>query len=74
MLGLTSYQLLLIAILLMWPVVITAMLFVMSRLERYVNRSEADTPKEAGLEPVSGHAAEREVKIVFGDKVVGDPK
>lgn len=71
MLGLTSYQLLLIGILIMWPIAITALLFVMTRLENYVNRSEADTPQQAGLEPVSGRSVDREVKIVFGDKVVG---
>ena len=74
MLGLTSYQLLLIAILLMWPLAITALLFVMSRLENYVNRSEADTPQQAGLEPISGRSVDREVKIVFGDEVVGGSK
>ena len=74
MFGLTSYQLLLILILIMWPVAITALLFVMSRLERYVNTSEADTPQQAGLEPVSGRSVEREVKIVFGDEVVGGSK
>jgi NADH:ubiquinone oxidoreductase subunit 3 (subunit A) len=72
--GLTSYQLILIVILVLWPVAITALLFVMSRLEHYVNRSDADTPQEAGLEPVSGRSADKEVRIVFGDKVVGDTK
>ncbi len=70
--GLTSYQIFLIAVLLLWPLVITAMLFLMSRLEAYVNRSEAETPEEAGLEPVLGRPPEREVRIVFGDKVVGE--
>ena len=72
--GLTSYQLILISILVLWPLAITALLFVMSRLEHYVNRTEADNPQEAGLEPVSGRSSEREVRIVFGDEVVGQPK
>jgi NADH:ubiquinone oxidoreductase subunit 3 (subunit A) len=72
--GLTSYQLILIVILVLWPLAITALLLVMSKLETYVNRSDADTPQEAGLEPISGHSSEKEVKIVFGDTVVGDSK
>ena len=69
--GLTTYQLLLLAILVLWPVAITALLFLMAKLETYVNRSEAETPEEAGLEPVQGTTPEREVRIVFGDQVVG---
>ena len=72
MAGLTSYQLFLIAVLLLWPLVITAMLFLMSKIEDYVNRSEAETPEEAGLEPVAGQTPEREVRIVFGNQVVGE--
>ena len=68
---LTNYQLLLIAILISWPIAITALLFLMSKLENYVNRSEAETPEEAGLEPVQGKTDDREVRIVFGDQVVG---
>lgn len=70
----TSYQLVLIVILVLWPLAITALLFVMNRLENYVNRSDADNPQEAGLEPVSGRSTDKEVKIVFGDKVVGESK
>lgn len=70
---LTNYQLLLIVILIVWPLAIMALLFLMSRLEDYVNRSEAETPEEAGLEPVRGKP-EREVRIVFGDRVVGGPE
>ena len=66
----TSYQLFLLVVLIMWPVLIVAMLFLMSRLEDYVARSEASTPEEAGLEPVAGQPADKEVKIVFGDKVI----
>jgi hypothetical protein len=33
---------------------------------------DAATPEEAGLEPVAGE--EREVRIVFGDQVVGEPE
>lgn len=70
----TPYQLLLLAILVVWPLVITGILFLMSRLESYVARQEAETPKEAGLEPVAGTPPDREVKIVFGDHVVGEPE
>lgn len=70
----TPYQLLLLGILLVWPLVITGILFLMSRLETYVGRQEAETPEEAGLEPVSGTTPDREVKIVFGDRVVGEPE
>jgi hypothetical protein len=68
----TGYQLFLLAVLIMWPLVIAGLLFLMSKLEYYVNRSEADNPQEAGLEPVTGQSEEREVKIVFGDQVVGE--
>jgi hypothetical protein len=53
-------------------VAIIGLLFLMSKLESYVNRSEAATPEEAGLEPVTGSTGDREVRIVFGDQVVGD--
>lgn len=68
----TRYQILLTATLVLWPLTIIALLFLMSHLERYVARSEAETPEEAGLEPVVGTTGEREVKIVFGDRVVGE--
>ena len=71
---LTNYQLLLIAILIVWPLAIMALLFLMSKLETYVNRTGAETPEEAGLEPVSGKTDDREVRIVFGDHVVGGPE
>ncbi len=70
----TPYQLLLLGILLVWPLVITGILFLMSRLETYVKRQEAGTPEEAGLEPIAGTTPDREVKIVFGDHVVGEPE
>ena len=54
--------------------VIIGILFLMGKLESYVGRMDAQTPEEAGLEPVSGNTEEREVKIVFGDRVVGEPK
>ena len=66
----TAYQLLLLVVLALWPVVIFGLLFFMSRLENYVNRVEANTPEEAGLEPVEGEEPEREVRIRFGDQVV----
>jgi NADH:ubiquinone oxidoreductase subunit 3 (subunit A) len=72
--GLTSYQLVLIVILVLWPLAITALLFVMSRIENYVNRSDAESPQEAGLEPVSGRSGDKEVRIVFGDEVIGESK
>ena len=66
-----SYQVFLAAVLVTWPVVIFGLLFLMSRMEDSVNRSDAETPKEAGLEPVEGHSGEREVQIRFGDQIVG---
>jgi hypothetical protein len=69
----TAYQLFLLGVLILWPLLIMGLLFFMSRLESYVARSEADTPEEAGLEPVAGRVADREVKIVFGDHVVSPP-
>lgn len=69
----TPYQLFLLAVLILWPVAIAGLLWLMSKLESYVRRIDADTPEEAGLEPVAGSAPEREVQIVFGDQVV-EPK
>lgn len=66
----TPYQLLLLAIVVMWPLAIAGLLFLMSRLESYVNRMDAATPEEAGLEPVEQTRPEKEVKIVFGDQVI----
>jgi hypothetical protein len=68
----TPYQLFLLAILIVWPFGIIGLLFMMARLERFVERTGAETPAEAGLEPVAGRSTEREVRIVFGDKVVGE--
>ena len=68
----TPYQLFLLVILIVWPFGIIGLLFLMARLERFVERTGAETPEEAGLEPVSGRSTEREVRIVFGDKVVGE--
>jgi hypothetical protein len=42
----------------------------MSRLENYVNRADAQTPEEAGIEPVQGQSREREVSIRFGDEII----
>lgn len=69
---LTAYQIFLGAVLVLWPFVIVGLLYLMSKLENYVNKIDADTPEEAGLEPVEGSAPDKEVKIVFGGKVVGD--
>ena len=69
----TAYQVFLLFVLAAWPLVIFGMLFLMSRLETYVNRLDADSPEDAGLEPVSGHTDEREVRIRFGDHLVGEP-
>jgi hypothetical protein len=44
----------------------------MSRFEDYLARTDADSPESAGLEPVQGQAPEREVRIIFGDQVVGE--
>jgi hypothetical protein len=68
----TAYQLFLLAVLILWPFGIIGLLFLMSRLERFVERTDAETPKQAGLEPVAGPTPEREVKIVFGDQVVAE--
>ena len=67
-----SYQVFLAGVLVTWPLIIFGLLFLMSRMEDYVNRSDAATPEEAGLEPVEGHSEEREVQIRFGDQVVGE--
>ncbi|HEX2196096.1 MAG TPA: hypothetical protein VHJ76_04140 [Actinomycetota bacterium] len=67
-----SYQVFLAAVLVTWPVVIFGLLFLMSRMEDYVNRTDAETPQEAGLEPVEGRSGEREVQIRFGDQIVGE--
>jgi hypothetical protein len=66
----TPYQIFLLCVLVLWPFAIVALLFLMSRLERYVQVTEAETPEQAGLEPVEG-SAEKEVRIVFGDQVIG---
>ncbi|MQB01109.1 MAG: hypothetical protein GEU78_12580 [Actinobacteria bacterium] len=68
----TRYQTMLLMVLIVWPFAILALLFFMSRLERYVQRLDARTPQEAGIEPVAGEAPEREVRIVVGDQVVGE--
>ncbi len=70
----SSYQIFLLLVLLLWPFVLVGMLVLMSRLEDYVKRTEASTPEEAGLEPVAGRSPDKEVRIVFGDKVVGLPE
>lgn len=67
-----TYRLFLLVVLVLWPVAIIGLLFLMSKLESYVNRSEAATPEEAGLEPVTGSTGDPEVRIVFGDQIVGD--
>ena len=69
----TPYQIFLLAVLIVWPLVITGTLFLMGRLENYVERLEVETPEEAGLEPVKGASEDREVRIVFGDRVIGEP-
>lgn len=67
----TAYQAFLLGVLVVWPLVIVGILFLMSKLEDYVKKMDAQTPEEAGLEPVEGHPQDREVRIVFGDQVVG---
>ena len=68
----TAYQVFLGVVLVLWPVAIVGLLWLMSKLEHYVNRLDANSPEEAGLEPVEGHAPDKEVTIVFGGKVVGE--
>jgi hypothetical protein len=68
----TGYQVFLGIVLVLWPLTIVGMLYFMSKLEDYVKRIDADTPEEAGLEPVEGRTSDREVKIVYGGKVIGD--
>lgn len=70
----TPYQILLLAILALWPLAIAGLLFLMSRLEQYVARLDANTPEQAGLEPIAGDGSEREVRIIFGEQVVGEPR
>jgi hypothetical protein len=70
----TPYQWFLLAVLVTWPLAIVGLLFLMSKLETYVERQTADTPEEAGLTPVEGETSEREVTIVFGEQVVGEGK
>ena len=70
----TRYQTILLIVLSIWPFAILGLLFLMSRLETYVQRIDAQTPQEAGLEPVAGTSGDREVKIVLGDQVVGESK
>jgi hypothetical protein len=67
----TPYQVFLLIVLITWPFAILGLLFLMSRFENYVARHHAETPREAGLEPIEGSPEEREVTIVFGDQVVG---
>jgi len=66
----TGYQLFLLLVIIIWPFAIGALLFSMSLIETWIERMDAATPQEAGLEPVAGE--EREVRIVFGDRVVGE--
>jgi hypothetical protein len=73
MLEMTRYQLVLLVVLVLWPFLIFGLLFLMSRLESYVKRLDASTPEQAGIEPVAGESSDREVQIVFGDQVVGEP-
>lgn len=68
----TPYQIFLLVVIVAWPVAIVGVLFLMSRLEDYVARADATTPEEAGLEPVAGTTEDREVRVVFGDQVVGE--
>ena len=67
-----TYRVFLAVVLVTWPLVIVGLLFFMSKLEDYVGRLDADTPEEAGVEPVAGSTRDREVTIVFGDRVVGE--
>ena len=68
------YQILLLVILLAWPLVIFGILYLMSKLEDWVRRVDAESPEEAGLEPVAGSSSEKEVQIIFGDEIVRGPR
>jgi hypothetical protein len=68
------YQILLLVILLAWPLVIFGILYLMSKLEDWVRRVDAESPEEAGLEPVAGSPPEKEVQIIFGDEIVRSPR
>lgn len=68
----TRYQIFLLVTLVLWPLVLMGILFLMGRIESHLARSDASEPTEAGLEPVSGETEDREVKIVFGDQVIGE--
>lgn len=67
----SGYQGFLLLVLVVWPLAIVGLLFLMSKLEDYVERPSADTPEEAGIEPVEGESGDREVTIVFGEQVIG---
>jgi hypothetical protein len=69
----TPYQVFLLIVLITWPFAIVGLLFLMTRLENYVGRMHAENPRDAGLEPIEGSPEGREVTIVFGDRVVGEP-
>ena len=73
-LEMNPYHLFLVVVLITWPALICGLLFLMSRLEGYVEKMDASTPEEAGLEPVAGSPEAREVTIVLGDRVVGRPE
>jgi hypothetical protein len=62
----------LLGVLIVWPFAIVALLLLMNKLEDFVQRLDARTPEEAGIEPVAGASPEREVRIVVGDQVVGE--
>jgi hypothetical protein len=68
------YQILLLVILLAWPLVIFGILYMMGKLEDWVGRVDAESPEEAGLEPVAGSSPEKEVQIIFGDEIVTPPR
>lgn len=67
-----GYRVFLLTMLVLWPLAIVGLLYLMSKLENYVKKLDADTPEEAGLEPVEGEAPDKEVTIVFGGEVVGE--
>ncbi|MBA2312677.1 MAG: hypothetical protein H0V97_07750 [Actinobacteria bacterium] len=68
-----TYRVFLFVVLITWPLAIIGLLLLMTKLERYVNRLDAATPEEAGLEPVAGTSDEKEVRIVFDDPVIAEP-
>ncbi len=68
----TPYQVFLVVMLFVWPLTILGVLMLMAKLEERIERNPARTPEEAGLEPKVGKPEEKEVRIVFDGRVIGE--